>query len=312
MSSSEDAQKVEEFTALIGKGAGYDTIMDGLAFLAEQGIRKPDLEVRWGKLLLAQYRSKLGDRVWNVYERTYLAALDAHDGAARKECLVALMNKFPGSTRVGILNGMGLEAAMKYNEALDVFSEIIKEDPSNQHAHKRKVCVLKAQGETEKAISALNLYLKTFASDASAWDELCELYQAAGKYSLAKFCLEELLLLNPENYAHHLHYAEILYTLKQFTEARAYFAQALELKPRNNLRSLYGLCVCIRVKGKNNLVHAELFKYTAERLVAEYRTAFPEEKSLNRSNILSAAEPTETEGPAPPHLVGMLRTVLQA
>jgi len=311
MSSSEDAQKLVDHDKLIGNGSSYDALMDGLTFIAEQNLRKPELETRWGKLLLHKHRSRLGDQVWDVYERTFIASLDAHDNATSKDCLSALKTKFPESNRVNILNGMELEAKGKYSEASKAYSRTIEAEPSMRMAHKRKICVLKAMGETEKATAALKDYLETFADDVSAWGELCELYKTQGSYSLAKFCLEELLLVNPENYIHHLHYAEVLYTMKRFVEARAYFAQSLELKPKNNLRALYGLIMCIRVKGKNNQVHADLFKYSAERLVAEYRIAFPNEKSLNPANILSP-EPIETEGSAPPHLVGMLKTVLNA
>jgi len=67
---------------------------------------------------------------------------------------------------------------------------------------------------------------------------------------LAKFCVEELILLNPENYAYHIQYAELCHSLSasdatELESAKQYYAQALELCP-NNLRALYGLCLCCR------------------------------------------------------------------
>ena len=45
-----------------------------------------------------------------------------------------------------------------------------------QVARKRKVCVLKAQGNTAAAIDELNTYLEDYGTDGTAWSELAELY----------------------------------------------------------------------------------------------------------------------------------------
>ena len=61
-------------------------------------------------------------------------------------------------------------------------------------------------------------------------------------YKRAAFCMEELLLCDPDNYLFHQHYAEMLYTMggvENIDMARKYFAQSLKLNP-NNMRALYG------------------------------------------------------------------------
>ena len=58
---------------------------------------------------------------------------------------------------------------------------------------------------------------------------------------MAKFALEEVIILEPGSYASYLLYAEVLYTLKNFALARKYYAMSLELNRDNNLRAYYGI-----------------------------------------------------------------------
>ena len=74
---------------------------------------------------------------------------------------------------------------------------------SCSQARKRKIAILKAQGENVKAISELVKYLKDFMADGEAWMELCDLYILEQDYAKASFCCEELILQHPHN---HLYY----------------------------------------------------------------------------------------------------------
>ena len=79
----------------------------------------------------------------------------------------------------------------------------------------------------------------------------------------AAFCIEELVLINPMSYIYHIRAGDIAYTLgmsersgsnEQLLIARKYFAHALELKPDNNLRALYGvLLVCSALRDSKAL-----------------------------------------------------------
>jgi hypothetical protein len=52
-------------------------------------------------------------------------------------------------------------------------------------------------GQSQAAIEALVDYLESSPTDAEAWCELSDLYQAHGMNSQAIFCLEEALLVVP-------------------------------------------------------------------------------------------------------------------
>ena len=136
-----------------------------------------------------------------------------------------------------------LELRERYDEALKVYDDMIKGDEANSILYKRKVAILIAQRKTSEAVKELTEYLKKFMNDQEAWMELSDLYIQEQEYSKAVFCLEELILLNPDSTLYHTRLGEIYYTIntpESLDLARSYFAQAVKLNP-NNLRGLYGL-----------------------------------------------------------------------
>jgi len=147
-----------------------------------------------------------------------------------------------------------LERAEQWAEAEELYDNILEQDKVNTGAWKRKICIYKAQGDRAKAVTELVAYLTIFASDAEAWLELAELYIILAKFELAKFCYEELILMQPENYLYHLQYAELLCTLGSkrnslsFELAVYHYTQSLDLKPIGNLRAMFGLLMALRSK----------------------------------------------------------------
>lgn len=138
---------------------------------------------------------------------------------------------------------MILEAEEKYDDALKLLDTIIKVDPTNAAARKRRVAVLKAQNRNIEAIKELVDYLKMFMADFEAWQELSDFYIQELDFNKAAFCVEELILHNPHNHLLHQRYADIRYSQggqENVEMARAYYCHALKLNP-NNMRALYGV-----------------------------------------------------------------------
>lgn len=246
---------------------------DLLDFIKTQKLRQPRVVTQHGMAMLRHHGSQLGDDVWLYYERVFMAALDCHDARAQAECLEALEKKFPDSLRVKKLVGMQLELQQDFAGALELYEAILEANPADKGVMKRKICVYEEQGDTQGTIKELNAFLKVFCSDEQGWQKLLDLYIGVGRVELAKFACEELLLLVPENYLYHLQYAELVYTLggkPNFLLARQYFAQSLELKREENLRALYGLILCLRLKGSNKLA-SELYSWSVEEVMKEYR-----------------------------------------
>jgi tetratricopeptide (TPR) repeat protein len=94
---------------------------------------------------------------------------------------------------------------------------------------KRKVAFLRSLNRPTEAISQLTLLLDSFPTDAEAWAELSDLYIAQDMYSQSAFCLEELLLLQPNSYFVHAQYAEVCWGLGREGTAVKHWCRSVEL-----------------------------------------------------------------------------------
>ncbi|XP_074605769.1 ER membrane protein complex subunit 2-like [Acropora palmata] len=208
----------------------------------EEPLRNSEEITDFGECLILEHGNKLGDELWTIYEQVFLASIDCRKMDLATMCLRELKTQFPDSVRVQKLNAMRLEAFDKYQEAEEIYDKILEAEPANAVVRKRLIAILKAQNKIPEAVKELNEYLKKFMGDQEAWTELAELYISQQEHKKAKFCLEELILVNPHNHLFHQRYAEILYTLggnENMEKSRKYFAQALKLD-NNNMRALFG------------------------------------------------------------------------
>ncbi|CAB4061678.1 EMC2 [Lepeophtheirus salmonis] len=166
--------------------------------------------------LLRYFREKNDrkrDECWIIYEQVALASLDCQRFDIFNKCLSQLKEKFElDSQRVARLYAMYFEVSESedgLSMANNVLDKIPDVDDANSQVKKRKIAILKAQGETSKAISELNKFLKDYMHDQESWMELCDLYIQDQDYVKAAFCCEELFLHNPHNHIFYQRFAEI-------------------------------------------------------------------------------------------------------
>jgi tetratricopeptide (TPR) repeat protein len=67
---------------------------------------------------------------------------------------------------------MRLEAMERYDDAIQLYDQILQEHPTNTAARKHKIAIQKGQGKNVEAIRELNEYLEQFVGDQEAWHEL--------------------------------------------------------------------------------------------------------------------------------------------
>ncbi|CAO3660384.1 unnamed protein product [Umbelopsis vinacea] len=195
------------------------------------------------RIIKEGYSAKLKDDIWPFYEQVATASLDVGDFRLADECIENLKRRFKTSARVQRLVGMRYEAEGKLNEAQKVYDTILEEDESNVLVSKRQIALLKLRGKKNEAISALVKYLDTYYSDPEAWIELCSLYLSMHLYQRAAFCMEELILLQAANPIWHLKYAEIMYTLGDYSLALKQYCRVIDLST-DHLRGMYGIHLC--------------------------------------------------------------------
>lgn len=156
-------------------------------------------------------------------EQLFLACIRTGDDQSAKLCLDRLSHRFGHSNeRVMGLRGLYQEATAEDNAALEKcleeYEKILSEDPVNvvcsgpsaaakpqqlipsQPIIKRRVALLRSLNRPADAISALIQLLDAVPTDAEAWCELADLYQAQGLGSQAVYSLEEALLIAPNSW----------------------------------------------------------------------------------------------------------------
>jgi len=255
---------------------------EALRILREDNIRQSDDVIYIFENFIQNCNpNELGDERWMILEQVVVAGFDTHRHDIVDACLKELSTQFDlgSSLRMRRLRAMKAEMLEQYGKALDILDSILEEDDSNSQARKRKIAILKAQGENAKAISELVKYLKDFMADGEAWMELCDLYILEQDYAKAAFCCEELILQHPHNHLYYQRYAEIRYTqggFEQLEQAKIYYCHAIRLNP-NNMRALYGLLLTAsqlvsspKCTAQKKREYTKSVKWTSEQITKQY------------------------------------------
>lgn len=241
--------------------------------LRKSKARRPDLVVKFRGAALDSAKGEMEQL--NLFEQIVIAALDLREEGILEIFLQKLLKRFAQSSRVDRLRGMRCEAQGRFEEALAIYAELLKANPSNMLVMKRKVCVYRVQGRIKEAVEEMHRILKLFASDASTWFELSEVHLSRGEFSEAAHCMEELVMLDPECAHYNARLADIYYsmgTLPELQLAKKHYT--LSLVRQNapiNLRALYGLNATLRglqaagpQNHKGDAVERELLAFSQE------------------------------------------------
>ena len=218
--------------------------------LRKTKLRRPDVVLRFGDESLGR-RPNLIEEL-NLLEQISLAAMDLGEAGTLEKHMEKLSKRFPvqSSCRMDRLRGMKLESEGRFQEALDIYTEVLKKNPANMLVMKRIACVYRQQGNLEKAVQELHKILKLFSSDHTTWLELSEIHLGRCEYLEAAHCLEELVLLDPECAHFHARLADVYYSIggqEHLLSARRHYTLSLNRQTAKvNLRALYGLMAACR------------------------------------------------------------------
>jgi len=248
-----------------------------LKFLEEKNLRKSNVVMKTGEKVLTTNVDQIGDGVWRLQERVFLAALDCKRFDRALRMLQQLGRKFGlESSRIVNLRGLYYEATEKWDQAMEEYQEVLKGDNTNKMASSRIVCCYIGQHKLTQAMKSLRDHLNTFQSDIDAWKTLADLYLQTMQYSHAKFCIEEILAQQPADWRIHLLYAETLYTLGEYENAKKYFCECLN-QNSENLRAALGLDKCLRKLSEKDLAaHEYLHEKCKERILKKVKYNKPE------------------------------------
>jgi tetratricopeptide (TPR) repeat protein len=235
-----------------------------LRYIRAHKLREPRIVVKHGMALLGigattpAPRQTLGDAErLSALEQMCASALDLGDASLADRCIAAIGETVPAadgggagssSVRRRRLLGMRLESSGEYDDASSAYDGMLRENPSNAHAARRRYCVAASRSSGGgkagvEAASALDDYLRSRPGDVAAWHEMAEVCLASCDYAGAAYCLEEVVLGCPLDSNVHVRLAEAYCTAGGLSNAklgRKHMAQAVQLDP-DNLRAWYGL-----------------------------------------------------------------------
>ena len=162
---------------------------------------------------------------YNLVEQLVEANLNLGNIAKAKEMISIL--KIQGS-RLDLLNGMVLEAEGKYEQAMTVYSEIYMKT-TNPRASQLLVNCLMNQNKVDLAIEILVDHLDIFMFDSECWYLLYQLYLQSNMYLQAEHCLQEMLVIKPNDHLIMLKLADLLYWMQDYSMALTYYLGSLEI-----------------------------------------------------------------------------------
>ncbi|KZT63519.1 TPR-like protein [Daedalea quercina L-15889] len=209
-------------------------------------------------LLKNRAYAKQGDEGWDNLEKLFLAALDQGDIEVADQCLQLILDKFPGSPRADVLQGLRMEATEPLDVALKFYSELLEADETNAAVWRRKAVVLRNMGKIDRAVEELSSMLDTFYADVGGWLELADIYSSCNQYTYALQSLSHALILAPQSPFYFLQFAEIAYLALDITLSLKMFLVAVDMTddddgpvpPQDSiptgltLRAWYGVKLC--------------------------------------------------------------------
>lgn len=233
--------------------------------------------------LLNKFSSGLKESdLWNVREDYAIACIQLGKRDAALSIVNKVAAKFPQSCRALRLRGMYLESIGKGEEANTTYETGLQTiDSQNLMMLHRKVALEKGRGDIAGALDLLHKHLEIQLGDWQAWYEAGKLHAKQGSYSEAIFCLEEVLMHQPADIATQILLADCMYasgSQEQVALAKKYYASVVEMTDGNNIKSLYGICLCTAKMHHMKCKESEetLSKLAGETLLREYALKSPD------------------------------------
>ncbi|KAF7329893.1 TPR-REGION domain-containing protein [Mycena kentingensis (nom. inval.)] len=176
--------------------------------------------------------TKLGDDGWVALEQVFLAAVDLGRLDKADECLNLLSERFPGSQRVDVLQGIRMEATEPPELVLQFYDQLLEADSANAAIWKRKISVLRRTNKIDKAVDELSQFVDTFYTDVDGWLELADIYSSCNQYTQALQALSHVLLLAAQNPFYFQQFAETAYTAGDLPLALKYHLIVVDMCER--------------------------------------------------------------------------------
>lgn len=140
--------------------------------------------------------------------------------------------------------------------ALNIYKTLIKHNQEDKASIKKYLGYLKTQADYEslkRYTDLWNDYLKVYMDDVDAWHELSDMYVFTNNYNKAIYCLEEVILHQPNNFKVYNKIGDILCSMNNNDSAQSavkYYSQSILIKP--SPRAFWGILFALNIIMKVN------------------------------------------------------------
>ncbi|NBC26664.1 MAG: protein kinase [Bacteroidetes bacterium] len=181
----------------------------------------------------------LGQAYWRKYDYTRETNWLEQ---AEKEARAALeINS--DLTEVNITMGVINTAFGRYEEAVEIFNDVLASDPTNADAYRELAWVYESLGEIEKAESTLKRSIQLKPDYWVGHNRLGAMYLDNNQFEHAIEKFKKVIELTPDNYTGYMNLGITYYKLGRYDDARSMFEKSLDLEETydasSNLATLY-------------------------------------------------------------------------
>lgn len=170
-------------------------------------------------------------------------------------------------------------------DAINAYKRLIKENQHDQISLKNYLALVKSTvtlDDIRTLIDLMNEYLKVFMDDAEVWYDLADIYISTLNYNKAIFCLEEVVLHNPNDYSVYIKIGDLLNSFNNTESsgiALKYYCKSILIKPTP--RAFWGIIYIKNIFSKYKKPTDESmnksFKIASENLKRFYPKGYAEE-----------------------------------
>jgi ER membrane protein complex subunit 2 len=237
--------------------------------------------------ILKIHKSSLESEQFFYKEKLFYLALELKKVDVAEKLLKELKSAFGREAKIIRMEASFNEITENYEFAIETFKKLIKASQEDRVALKRYLATLKIKfnlTNIKEYTEFLSEYLKVYMDDIDVWFELSDIYLLSNNYNKAIFCLEEVLLFYPNNYAVYTKIGDVLNSFNNTESALSalkYYSQSVLIKP--TLKAFWGIFYACNIALKYNKTldekNANLMKI-AKISILDYYADSPMKKSI--------------------------------
>jgi tetratricopeptide (TPR) repeat protein len=204
---------------------------------------------------LKKHSTDLGLQKYFYMEKIFYLSVELRLFEVSKRILTRFTSEFGKEPKIIRMEAYFLETHNERHANMS-YKKLIEHNQEDRTSLKKYIAFIKPLYNVDnikKYIEIWNEYLKVYMDDYDGWFELSDVYLMTNNFNKAIFCLEEILLHQPNNFDVYTKIGDILCSLNNSDSANnavKYYSQSILIKPTP--RAFWGLVYSINIIHRAN------------------------------------------------------------